>query len=825
MSRITGILAIAALTASVCTVAEAQEGLTHQLYINEIMQSQIFGDVDMLMEIPDSWVELYNPGNKTIKMEGWSLGKNKKYLKCYQFPDVFIEAGGYLLVYCDKEDIVFRTKTAIQEVHADFQLSNLKEDGLYLFNAEHNLVDSIHVLPMPAPQIAYGRETDGSERMGYMLTPTPGKANEGGLAKMVLPDPKINTNSTVYSGTNKSQRITMSVPRGLPSDVTIHYTVDNTEPDTAEVSLYSKAIYITESTVLKAALFADSCLTPPALTKVYLFHDGEVTLPVVSVTGPDAYFNDKQIGIIYANNKNKRDGTHEASKRVNWRRPVQLDYFANGGGAVKLVQGGEIRVSGAYSRDENFLKSFILYADSRFGTADYFRARFWPTTSPYQIESLSIGLRDGGNDFNNTFMRDGASQIVFGYNTNLDWQGYQPSIFYINGEYQGIINIRERANEDYVWAHYDGLNDITVMETGELKKGDIQYWNDFVDFYSAEEGHTYAEWDSIMDLEEFTNFTLANVFFSNTDFPANNNVAWRPNADGGKWRWILKDLDRAMGIWGSNYAQPEYNYLDWYLNMRVNGSETANSEYWTRLLRRLMMNEQYKNEFIDRYSVYLGDFLVPSYVQSIIEWCRSQMEVEIPIASRNVGTTNLNSWTNEVNKMKDWATKRNKEEYKNLASLFNLGNRVQTTVNKGVSGAAYYSIEINGIPLTQHVFDGWLFAGRDYEISSSDYYDKTKAVIGWEVTETSSNGGTNKNTVMEPVMKLTPSSKTTKLEIKAILGTNGVQTVDEDDLGTPERIIYYNAQGVSSDSPFKGLNVVRYFYENGNVRSEKVYLE
>jgi hypothetical protein len=56
-------------------------------------------------------------------------------------------------------------------------------------------------------------------------------------------------------------------------------------------------------------------------------------------------------------------------------------------------------------------------------------------------------------------MRDAIIQRTMAQHVDLDWQAWRPAIVYINGEYKGMLNIRERSNEDNIYTNYDGLDD------------------------------------------------------------------------------------------------------------------------------------------------------------------------------------------------------------------------------------------------------------------------------------------------------------------------------------------------------------------------------
>ncbi len=62
------------------------------------------------------------------------------------------------------------------------------------------------------------------------------------------------------------------------------------------------------------------------------------------------------------------------------------------------------------------------------------------------------------------YMRDAVIQQSMGLNADLDWHASRPAIFYLNGEYKGILNICPRNNEDYVYSYYDGLEDVDMFE-------------------------------------------------------------------------------------------------------------------------------------------------------------------------------------------------------------------------------------------------------------------------------------------------------------------------------------------------------------------------
>ena len=129
-----------------------------QLVINELMQSNIDCVMDDLKEFPDSWVELYNPTSQGVNLQEFRLGTSDKESESWILPNVMVGGGQYALIYCDKE---------AKYLHTNFRLDSGKGCSVYLFKSG-DIIDKVENLKkQPAPNIAYGRKTDGAEEWGY----------------------------------------------------------------------------------------------------------------------------------------------------------------------------------------------------------------------------------------------------------------------------------------------------------------------------------------------------------------------------------------------------------------------------------------------------------------------------------------------------------------------------------------------------------------------------------------------------------------------------------------------------------------------------------
>ena len=517
MRRLKTILATVLLLVVASISAQNQD--SPGLVINELMQSNINCVMDDRNEFPDSWVELYNNSNVAVRLYKYKLGITPLAEEAWTLPAQTIQPGGHVLVYCDKE---------ANGLHTPFRLESGKGCAVYLFQDEQ-LVDQVVDLPkQPAPNIAYGRKTDGSAEWGYQLEPTPKEANSGAVCDggHILGTPAFSEPGRVLTG-NHTLRVALTMPEGTPEDAIIRYTTDGSEPTAASMK-YLVPFTLSSTRVIRAKAFCDGWLSPPSVTQSYIFFPRELTLPVVSIATDSKYLNNSKTG-IFTNN--------DGQKRVDWRRPINIEFFFGEDAESSINQLCETRVAGAASRGAA-KKSMAIYAHKRFGTKR-FEYEFFPDQCPGLTNYKSLVLRNAGNDFDYLYMRDAVVQRTMASHADLDWQAWRPAIIYINGSYNGMLNIRERANDNNVATHYDELDDIDLIENwNDLKEGDKKNLNSFKAFY-AEHGHTMAEYEEWMDCQEFINIMAMNLYFNNFDFPGNNIIMWRArnaNPDAGKGR-------------------------------------------------------------------------------------------------------------------------------------------------------------------------------------------------------------------------------------------------------------------------------------------------
>ena len=362
-------------------------------------------------------------------------------------------------------------------------------------------------------------------------------------------------------------------------------------------------------------------------------------------------------------------------------------------------------------------------------------------------------------------MRDAIIQRTMAKHTDLDWQAWRPAIFYINGTYKGILNIRERSTADNIYTNYDELEDIDMIENWyELKEGDMENWKRFEQFYT-EHGHTLKEYEEWIDWREFINLMVMNLYYNNQDFPGNNIVMWRPRAEGGIWRFVAKDTDFGLGLYGSSAS---YNSIAWLYNPDYDGNRNwANKYEHTRLFRRMMEDKDFEREFIDRAAIYMGDFLNSDGTREIWDPMVELIQYEYPYHRKLI-----NQWwpnySSELSTARNWLSQRTDYFYKHLADYYQVGTPTNMTVNTALSAEDLQgvSISFNDVELSKGIFNGKFFAGREVTLKGAPV--DGKQVTGWKVTIVGS-GSTTYNEIEGDTYSFTMPT-CNRLVVNAIIG-------------------------------------------------------
>lgn len=122
------------------------------LVINEFLASNDSSATDSRGE-HDDWIELYNNTNAEISLSGYFLSDDSDDMTQWAFPDTFISANSYLIVWADKDE----EQTGL---HANFKISASGE-AIYLVNSDTTIVDEV-AFGEQTTDISFGRYPNGT---------------------------------------------------------------------------------------------------------------------------------------------------------------------------------------------------------------------------------------------------------------------------------------------------------------------------------------------------------------------------------------------------------------------------------------------------------------------------------------------------------------------------------------------------------------------------------------------------------------------------------------------------------------------------------------
>jgi hypothetical protein len=295
-----------------------------------------------------------------------------------------------------------------------------------------------------------------------------------------------------------------------------------------------------------------------------------------------------------------------------------------------------------------------------------------------------ILLRNGGNDFVRTMFRDGMIQSLL-ETTTLDRQRYSPAIMFLNGEYWGIHNYRDRLDENHLAIKY-GVDEAELdllerrFENSVIVAGDATHYNAMMSYVATHPMTVTANYDYIktqIDIDNFIDYFAFNIYIGNTDWPWNNIKYWRVRTDSyepdapygqdGRWRWLMFDADYGFGGDPNLGTLPGYEHAT--LGIVMNPSHV---QAWsTVLFRALIKNPQFKAAFLARFADLMNTVFQPDWVVSRIDEMAATIAPEMEEHISRWGYPwAVSAWESEVAIMRRFARYRPARQWSHLSTTF-----------------------------------------------------------------------------------------------------------------------------------------------------------
>jgi hypothetical protein len=195
---------------------------------------------------------------------------------------------------------------------------------------------------------------------------------------------------------------------------------------------------------------------------------------------------------------------------------------------------------------------------------------------------------------------------------------------------------------------------------------------------------------------------------------------WKEKKHNAKWNWIAKDVDYGLGLVHNRQydLSSQEKVFNFFLRKEPFLDIWSNEPAEVLLFQRLMSIEKFRNQFIDRLSVAMGDFLKEESLHESIDSISSLIEYEYAYTldryADYVETQNFD-WYEEISQIKKWVNKRIDFLYGDLRNFFQLGDTVNFSITKPCNLSSE-KITINNIPLKTQKFRGKFFINRPLEL-------------------------------------------------------------------------------------------------------------
>ena len=317
-----------------------------------------------------------------------------------------------------------------------------------------------------------------------------------------------------------------------------------------------------KTTPLRVRAFREGEVSSETVSATYFVNDDPLT-PVVSLISDHKYLFSTKTGIL-----TKGTGSIPNYSR-GWEYPVHIEYYTRTG-ERQISQTGTFTCSG-HSARVNAQKSIALYARKAWGE-ERFAFNPFPTRDYDGYKSLL--LRAANSDAYATRLRDiVASSLAEGQ--GILYQDHQVIQVYINGQYYGHYNLREKINKYFI-AQYEGVTEEDEIDridilarTGTdqfLQNGDNRDWLALCDFCKKEDlndPENLAAVEAQLDIDNLFTHAAFEIILGNVDF-TNVRIYRVP---GGKWRYLLFDVE---ACWRNLDRTPLEYYIK-PLNAKIQG--------------------------------------------------------------------------------------------------------------------------------------------------------------------------------------------------------------------------------------------------------------
>ena len=677
------------LLALSCSSASAQVVLNEVCVSNMnglAVPNPIDGDNDR-----EDWVELFNNGAAPVDISGWYLSDNANNPTKWAFPaGATVPANGRLVVLCSGWNGFYSGYYC-----TNFKLTQGAQDDVVLSDASVTEVDQyILNTPTMADQ-SRGRVPDGSGNWALIANPTPGAANGAALPEYVE-RPVLSPEAGFFNG---AVSVTITGPAGAD----IRYTLNGNKP-TATSTLYTGPINIAATTVVRAACFSTTPGVPASFieTNTY-FVNSPHSVAVLSIA-------DDQLPTLLGGTQIEPIGSFE--------------YFGPDG-VLRDEAVGEFNEHGqdSWAYDQ---RGFDYIVRDQTGYTDAIHYPIFHGTERDQFQRLIIKALAGDNcpfgPGQPAHIRDPYVQSLSQVgNLRVDERSYEPCVLYMNGQYWGVYDMREKVDDADFTKEYYGQdeNNIYFIKTwggtwneygGGAASAD---WNALLAYINSNDmgdAAAFAYVDERYNWKSLVDYFCLNSYTVCADWLNWNTAWWKgldPTGDHKKWGYVLWDMDATFGHYGNFTGIPDQSANADPCTVENLGDPGGQGH--TVILNKLITeNEMVYNYYVNRY-IDLGNTVFScAFMNAHLDSLLALVTPEMPAQCARWGTS-MATWQANVQVLRDFIDARCVTTQEGMVDCYDLEGPFPVTfqVEPPLSG----TISINSITPPLYPFTGVYYGG------------------------------------------------------------------------------------------------------------------
>ncbi len=549
----------------------------------------------------------------------------------------------------------------------------------------------------------------------------------------IVEDSPLFVKFSIEGGTYSSpQKLELELPNTAPYGSYITYTTNGCEP-TKDSTRYTRELTVANGnvSVIRAAYFNNT-----GERKSYISTETYVA------AAADRY--PEYVVSLATDDVNLYGDTGIISNPLNsgkeWERPCHVEIFTKDGNRV-IAQDAGVRIFGGSSRTLK-QKSFRLvarktgyYDESKYVGAGNFGYPFFDGRTVIAGKNAGkllskydrLVLRNGGNDSMQataadpermTLTRDAVANAFMAKNApEIASQHSTFAAVYLNGQYYGILDMKEDINDDYIKSVYGLDKDYVTVIKSELDTSrhcvnhtdsskcrfdDVWFYYEVddgaesdLDGYmemcraaraalsgtKAEMNAAYLKLSEKLDVDSFMKYCAVSLFVCNTDWPHNNVRVWHYNGEpdasnpysDGKWRFATRDMDFTFGRYKSKLLPELYTLADtdtikFTLGNFYSGTYSVaennypDSLYLQSMLALCLHNDEFRTNFIN-FSSSLCSEENKTALKNMMNDYSNQIKNEIPYhinCWKGTISSKLTAdvWNKNVSDMIQWANDR-----------------------------------------------------------------------------------------------------------------------------------------------------------------------